>query len=258
MTQSAPETGQHDGVTAAAIAAIAAIIVIVDHEALGHGSVCLAVGGQITLLSSSLFRCSVPSALIDIGGPMLSLTLGLIALIVSRAVSPTRPDLRLGLMLVAAFAGFWEGGYLIQAMATQKGDLYFAGANFIGEPSLWWRIAGGVLGVALYLVTLVVTARGLASLGQGRRTGRIAWVAATSVVVLTASVYRGGIGENLTNAFLEIGLASLPLLLFMPSREQTRAVNVIERKRHLWIAALLVVVVFAATQGAGIGDPGLA
>jgi len=258
MTQSGPEPLRHDGPTVAAIATIAAIAVIVDHEALGHGSVCLAVGGQVTLLSSSLFRCSVPSALIDIGGPVLSLTLGLIALIVSRVVSPTRPGLRLGLMLVAAFAGFWEGGYLVQAMATRRGDLYFVGANFIGEPSLWWRIAGGVLGVALYLATLFVTARGLASLGQSRRVGRTAWVAATSAVILTASVYRGGIGENLLNAFLEIGLASLPLLLAIPDRAGASEGEMIRRNPGVWMAAVVVALVFAATQGLGIGDPGLA
>lgn len=257
MTQAAGRLARHDAPTVAAIAVISALVVIVDHEALGHGSVCLAVGGQVTLLSSSLFRCSTPSALIDIGGPAMNLTLGLIALIASRVTSRARPGLRLGLMLIAAFAGFWEGGYLVQAMATQKGDLYFIGANFIGEPSLWWRLAGGVLGVALYLATVVMTARGLSSLGDGRQVGRITWMAATAVTVLTASVYRGGWGENLLNAFLEIGLASVPLVL-MPDRVTAVRTEVVRRAPAVWGLALLFVIVFAATQGAGIGDPGLA
>ncbi|OYX56568.1 MAG: hypothetical protein B7Y86_07200 [Brevundimonas subvibrioides] len=257
MTPTGPGFERHDGLTVAAIAVIASLAVIVNHEALGHGSVCLGLDGQVTLLSSSLFRCSVPSAAIDIGGPLMNLILGVIALIASRTIAPGRPGWRLGLTLVAAFAGFWEGGYLVQAMAMQKGDLYSAGAAFIGEPSWPWRIAGSVGGVTLYLATLVVTLRGLATLGDGRRVGRIAWLSATTAAVVTASVYRGGWGENLLNTFLEIGLASLPLLV-MPVGASLPPGRVIGSRPQVWIIALVVMVVFAATQGQGIGDPGLA
>lgn len=257
MTPTGSGSQRHDALTVGAVAAIAALGVIVNHEALGHGSVCLAVGGQVTLLSSSLFRCSAPSALIDLGGPLLSLILGVIALIASRCLPPTRPTLRLGLLMVAAFAGFWEGGYLVQAMATRQGDLYSFGAAFVGEPSGGWRIAGGVVGAILYLATLMVIARGIAQLGDGRRLGRIAWGSATTVAVVTASVYRGGLGDNLLNAFLEIGLASIPLL-FMPDGAMPESDRMIRSRPSILILAVLVVVVFAATQGRGLGDPGLA
>lgn len=257
MSLSDTATARHDGPTAMAVAAIAALAVVFDHELLGHGSVCLAIGGQVTLVSSALSRCSTPSALIDLGGPLISLTLGLIALVVSRGLSPTRPALRLGLRLVAAFAGFWESGYLVQAMATQDGDLYSAGAAFLGKPMMPWRVAGGLLGAALYVATLVVTARGLAALGDGRRLGRLSWVSAATVTVLTASVYRGGWGENLQNTILEIGVASLPLLV-MPSRVPRGAAPLIGRSRLIQAVALLVIVIFALTQGAGLGDPGRA
>lgn len=257
-----PQTGEaiehHDAPTVAAIAAIAALAVIVNHEALGHGSVCLAVGGQVTLLSSSLFRCSAPSALIDIGGPSLSLTLGLVALIARQTLAAHRTDLKLGLLLVATFAGFWEGGYLVEAMATRKGDLYGAGTAFIGEPSLWWRGVGGLAGAALYAVTWRLTAQGLASMGEGRRLGRIAWIAATAATVLTASVYRGGWGENLVNAFLEIGLASLPLLLLMQDGTHPGPGRSIRPRPSVWIGAVVIAIAFAATLGWGIGDAALA
>lgn len=257
MTPTGAGFPRHDRLTVGAIAAIAALTVIVDHEALGHGAVCLAIGGQVTLLSSSLFRCSAPGAAIDLGGPLLSLTLGLIALTASRTISSRRPGLRLGLLLVAVFAGFWEGGYLVQAMATRQGDLFFAGAAFLGEPSSWWRISGALLGTGLYLGTLVVAARGLAALGDARRLGRIAWVAATATVVATAGLYRGGWGPNLLNAFLEIGLAAAPLLL-MPDRGAVWTGAVIAARPAVWIAAAVVILAFAATLGLGVGDPGLA
>lgn len=257
MSPSGSRSVSHDALTVGAIAAMAVLLVIFNHEGLGHGSVCVAIGGQVTLLSSALFRCSVPSAIIDIGGPAMNLAFGLIALGASRVISPRRVGLRLGLILVAAFAGFWEGGYLVQAMAMREGDLYSAGVAFIGEPSLGWRVVGGLMGAALYLATLAVTMKELLSIGDARRVGRIGWLAATGAAVLTASVYRGGWGDNLLNTFLEIGLASVPLLV-MPRRPAPGADAVIRARPLVWIIASVVVIVFAATQGHGIGDPGLA
>src|SRR5258708_35955427 len=44
--------------TLAAIAAVAFIVACVSHEAVGHGGMCLAVGGRIALLTSVYFHCA--------------------------------------------------------------------------------------------------------------------------------------------------------------------------------------------------------
>jgi hypothetical protein len=51
---------RNDELTIAAIGLIAMCLVTFDHEA-GHGSACLLLRGHMSFLTSSLFRCDVPS-----------------------------------------------------------------------------------------------------------------------------------------------------------------------------------------------------
>ncbi len=246
---------KNDGLTIAAIATMAALMVTFVHEGLGHGGACLTLGGRITQLTSSLFHCDTPSPWIDPAGPVANLALGTLALILSRRVTST--PWRLFFILITAFSYFWEGGYLVQAMATAKGDLYFTGQNFIGEPSLWWRLAGGLLGVLLYLLAMRITSRALLNLWPqkaARHVARIAWCAATLATVAAALTYRGGIGQNLHDTIMEIGVASLPLLI-IPLRALNPPVNaaVIERKPAALILATVIFIVFTLTQGHGLG-----
>ncbi|WP_404415334.1 hypothetical protein [Brevundimonas vesicularis] len=243
---------RHDALTVGAIAVLAAITVTVSHEAVGHGGTCLAVGGEVVLLTSSLFRCSAGSSLIDLGGPLVNFAIGLIALLTSSKLAMGRPGLRLGLILMAGFAGFWEGGYLVRAMATREGDLYTAGAAFIGSPDASWRILGGVLGVVIYAGAVVLVRRGIGRLGDARRVARISWVAAMFATVCAALVYRGGLGADLRDATLEIGVASAPLLFLNP-RGPAEAAPVISRNRLIWLLASGAFIAFTLTMGRGIG-----
>lgn len=245
-----------DALTAGAIAVLAALTVTVSHEAIGHGGVCLAIGGRVTLLTSSLFQCSVPSGLIDLGGPLTNLAVGLAALAASRVVGAGRRALKLFLILIAAFVAFWEGGYLIKAMLLADGDLYFAWANLVGPPHMLVRGAGAAAGLALWLGAGVFANRSLSALaGEGaRRLGRIAWLAATAATVAAALFYRGGPGPNLRDAFLEIGAASLPLLLIRGrAGDETTPAPIIRR----WGVVLLAIaawIAFVLTQGRGLGS----
>jgi len=249
----ASETG-NDTLTVVALAVLAAITVTVAHEAVGHGSVCLAVGGRVTLLTTSLFRCDAPSWWIDLGGPLTSLVVALMAATVSLATRATRTGLTLYLVLVAAMAGFWEGAYLVQAMLTRHGDLYFAWSGLVGEPGVLVLGVGVAVGAGLYLAAVVVASRTLAAtVVDLRRTARIAWVAAAVATVTAALLYRGGLGDNLRDTALEIGAASLPLLLIArrptglsTARPITRSVPVIGLAALVWLA-------FALTMGRGIG-----
>lgn len=245
-----------DGLTIGALAVLAALTVTVSHEAIGHGGVCLAIGGRVTLLTSSLFRCDAPSGLIDLGGPLFNLAVGLTALLASRVVRTVRPTTALFLMLVTSFVSFWEGGYLVKAMLTGEGDLYFAWANLIGPPTAVVRGVGVATGLALYLGGVIFANRSLSSLAGAegaRRLGRIAWLAATTATVAAALFYRGGPGPNLRDAFLEIGAASVPLLLIR-GRDAGRSTPApIGRNRGVVLLAALVWVAFVLTQGRGLG-----
>ncbi len=60
-----------------AIAVLAGMTPVVAHEFIGHGSVCLAVGGHPTVVSTSKFWCTTPEPVIAAGGPAMNLILGL-------------------------------------------------------------------------------------------------------------------------------------------------------------------------------------
>jgi hypothetical protein len=250
----------NDGATVAALGVLAAITVTVAHEAVGHGGACLAAGGRVVLLTSSIFRCDVSSFLIDLGGPATSLAFALVAALCSRVASPGRPELGLYLVLVAAMAAFWEGGYLVQAMLVRHGDLYFAWSGLIGEPSGLIRGAGAALGVIIYLAGVAGASLGLSALAEpaeARRAGRIAWLAATVATVSAALLYRGGPGDGLRDALMEIGVASLPLLampLIPASAARARGpAGSLPRRPAVIGMAFLLFVGFALSMGRGLG-----
>ncbi len=257
MTQTQAQP-RDDLPTVAALAVIAMCGVTIDHEALGHGSACLAAGGHIQLLTSSLFRCDARSPWIDPAGPAGNLLMGALALGLSRLAPQRWTHLRLALLLVTAFSWFWEAGYVIQAMIERHGDLYSTGENFLGEPSGGWRVGAIAAGLALYVATIRLTWAGLLSLqpepAKARRLARTAWLAATAGAVLAALTCRVSLAQDVHDAFAEIGLAAFPLG-FIPRGQSGHADEPTALARS-WAAILLAVLVFAlfiATLGRGIG-----
>jgi hypothetical protein len=249
----------NDTYTVAAIALLAMCVVTFDHEALGHGGACLALGGHILALSSSIFRCDLHSPWIDPAGPLANLLAGTLALLIASLLPPHRRALHLGLILVTCFSFFWEAGYVIKAMATRDGDLYFAGQSFLGEPTLWWRLSAAALGLVLYAITTRWSARSLSTLWPDatvtRHVRRTAWCAATLGATLAALAYVGAGWEDLRDAFLEIGAASFPLLLGTNSGSLSASAapqTLIPRSRLIIAVALVVFAIFVATLGRGL------
>mgnify|MGYP001552105998 CR=1 FL=1 len=251
-------TQRNDGPTIAAIGLLAMCLVTFDHEALGHGGACLALHGRILALSSSVFRCDHISGLIDAAGPASNILCGLVALAL-RMVTPLRAvRLRLFLILVTGFSFFWEGGYLMHAMHRQDGDLYSFAHWWLGSVSVEDRWIGAALGLALYLLSVRLTARGLLTLfaepPKARFVARIVWLSAAAGSTLAALVYAGSVAGDLRDAVLEIALASFPLL-FIPLRARRSAVDhpaaAIQRSYPAIIFALTVYAVFVATLGHG-------
>ncbi len=254
----------NDKYTIVAISVLAMCLVTLDHEALGHGGACLAVGGHIALLTSSIFRCDVRSVWIDPAGPVFNLLSGLLALVLVRPTPRRRAGLRLFLILVACFSFYWEAGYVIKAMIDRDGDLYFAGLDFMGEPSSWWRIAAAVAGVGLYAFTMRWSARALSvawpRVEDVRRVSRIAWVSATAAAAVAAMAYSGPGFANLRDGVLEIGAASFPLL-WLGRGDRTAdggASSVgLQQNRATLIMSLVLYAAFIATLGRGITRHGL-
>jgi hypothetical protein len=248
---------RNDWLTVAAIGLIAMCVVTADHEALGHGSVCVLVHGHITLLTSSLFRCSARSGWIDVGGPAMNLLMGTLAL-VARLWLPARfAKLRLFLVCVTAFSFFWEGGYLIDAMHHQKGDLYDFTEFLLGSVSIWQRWLGAVLGIALFVLSARIAAGGLSDMwpdaSVARGVARTVWVAAAIGAAAAAALYVRGDWGNFRDAVLEIAVASFPLLIIPFGRGGSqRSTQYIARSYPLIALSLIVYAAFAATLGRGM------
>jgi hypothetical protein len=257
-----PMTGREENddlYTVAAIGLVAMCLVTFDHEALGHGGVCLALGGHIRELTSSIFRCDLRSMWIAPAGPFGNSAGGTASLLLLRLAPRRLKGARLFLILVTSFSFFWEAGYLINAMRVRDGDLYFAGQDFLGEPSLWWRIAGSVAGLCLYVFTARWASRALSDLwpnaGLARRVARTAWVAASLGSALAALAYSGEGWADLSGAVLEIGAGSFPLL-FIPRQASALAGTpnpaLIERSGATIVLSLAVYAIFTATMGRGL------
>ncbi|HTU51961.1 MAG TPA: hypothetical protein VMF56_15325 [Acidobacteriaceae bacterium] len=250
---------KNDWFTVAAVSVLAMCVVTFDHEALGHGSVCLALHGHILLLSSSLFRCDVRSGWIDPAGPVANVLMGTVALVCLRLVPVQRLALRVFLIFMTAFSYFWESGYLIHAMHRQYGDLYFFAEFLLGHVTIWERTIAIVIGVVLYVVTARIISNELLRVWPQRRVARsvarIAWISATVGAAVAALAYRGHGWGDFTDAVLEFGGSSF-LLLLIPLRsgqiEEGRPAPVIARSRTTIVLAAIVYAVFVASLGRGI------
>jgi hypothetical protein len=160
------------------------------------------------------------------------------------------------LMLVMGFSVFWAAGYLPYSMWRHDGDYYFAARDLIPGQGVVWRWGGVVLGVLLYLLGGVTVARAGAAWSDQTaviRMRRLAWLAGTLSAVAAAALYTPDRTEAMLQAFLEVGVASLPLLLALRPRASAGAVEAPVSRSLPWIAgSLLIFAAFAATLGRGL------
>jgi hypothetical protein len=216
------------------------------HEALGHGGACLALGGHVLLLDTTFEDCSIKSRLIDGAGPVMGIAVALFAWLGARMTRARTP--RLFLVLLFAFAAFWNVGYLIKSGLMHNGDWHFVIADL--EPVAAWHIALAIAGVALYIAAMRMLVR-VWPTGEGMRSSAFAltaYVAAAALSAAGGAFNPKGHAAILTDA-LPSALASLGLVLVGMRRTGCVAVPV----SLSWIGAgLLSAVFFVAVLGPGI------
>lgn len=244
--------------TIVAIAALAACSATVAHEAAGHGLTCLALGGDITQLTSVYFQCSVPSTAIAAGGPLGNLIAAAICFALFTRTPAPATRTRFFLLLTMAFSIFWFAGYLGYSAARQTGDLYFVARDLFGDPPLALRIGAIIAAMLLYFVGVRATRHLTDQLSRDpkriRRLLYIAWIAASLASIAAALTYAPDRIGAAVQAALEIGAASLPLL--------TRAVvapigandpNPLITRNWPWlITSAIAYAAFIATLGHGL------
>ena len=152
--------------TIAAIAIAAYVLSNIVHEGLGHGGVCLAVGGRPVAISTAWFRCNEDDVgrnaarAVSAGGTIANLVVGVVMLALVRrsSGSPARRYFCWLLMMVSLLQA---GGYLLVSPLAGFGDW----ASFVRgyAPGVAWPLKLGLtaIGLAISLFALQVGRRGL-------------------------------------------------------------------------------------------------
>jgi len=247
----------HSYSTLGAIAAVAFIVACVAHEVIGHGGMCLAVGGRVTLLTSVYFQCTNGGPLTDAAGPLMNLLVGAACWSLARNRPPTSLS-RLFFVLAMAFDLFWGAGYFIFSAVTNTGDWAFVLRDLSLEPRWLWRLLMGALGVVIY----VRSARAVAAhLPPGTP---LVWpyLVAGVVSCVAALFYAGPVLPAVREAALEsFGAAvGLPLLAYRGSK-QARASpspSLVAHSNGWLLFAALVTMLFFLVLGRGCGVAGQA
>jgi hypothetical protein len=146
MTITSGTAPRDDALTVAAIGIAAGCLATVAHEAIGHGGMCLAVGGRITMLSSVYFHCSSGGPLTDVAGPFGNMAAGGAAWLLLRHRHPLGSHGWLLILLLMAINWFWAAGYFVFSGVLDVGDWAFAARDILGRGVWQWRPAAVLLG----------------------------------------------------------------------------------------------------------------
>jgi hypothetical protein len=184
-------------------------------------------------------------------------------------ISPQRIRFRLLCLYVAAFSLFWEAGYMVYGGIREEGDYIFF-LRDIGAPELcrWLLI---IAGFALYSLESSLLRSSIAGLGTGGEpTGRSratrllvpAWFGGLFAAVTAAAFYTPARLSAIGWAALEIGAASLPLLLIprkllseLTTGSPAPSAQPVMRSLLLIATALTLIAALAATLGRGVSLP---
>lgn len=235
------------------IAAIAFIAACVSHEVIGHGSVCLAVGGYITWLSSVYFHCSNGDPLVDAAGPTANLIVGALCWWLLQA-RPSSPSACLLLVLTMAFNLFWGAGYFIFSAVTNTGDWAWVLRDLALTPLWLWRSLLGVLGVFIY-------ARSVRIVYKSWPTGVsfvVPYLTAGAISCLATFFYFGPMLPAFREAAEESFVAAIGLL-WLAGRAQRSALpaapSPFSPSNYWSLFAVVIVFTFWLTLGRGFGSP---
>jgi hypothetical protein len=246
----------HSYVTLAAIAALGFIVACVSHEAIGHGGMCVAVGGHVTLLTSVYFRCSNGGPLTDAAGPLTNLAVGAVSWFVLTRWPSLSGNWRLFLVFAMAFNLFWSEGYFVFSAVTNSGDLAFVLRDLSLQPSWLWRFVMGAIGVFLYYGSI----RLIASHLPAHTPLLVPYLVAGVVSCFAALCFAGPTLPAIVDAAQESFGAAIGLLLLAyrnSSRVQLQSSAIFVSQSNGWlVTSMIVTIVFVATLGRGFGVGG--
>jgi hypothetical protein len=204
------EIVDHDNATMlGGLGILAYVASMMTHEAVGHGGVCIALGGHNLMLTAWAERCSSGVGLLGISaaGPVAQFCAGLLAWLMLRHLQLKVVNLRWFLWFYLVFNLLISSGYVAFSGVTDFGD---AAVLISGrEPHALWRGILIVGGAAIYYFSLLAAAMELRSLvGNdygGRRLNRLVWIPYLTIGV--AACCAGALNRTM-GPVLALGLAA--------------------------------------------------
>lgn len=220
----------------------------IAHHVLGHGGMCLAIGGKVRSLSSTFVDCTMAGTAVDLAGPFANLLIGLLAW---AAALPAQRATRLFLALACGFNLLWFSLQLVFSAVTRKDDFAWAMLSFhVSESFRYALIAGGIV---LYMLSTRILRSLLMPFGPPERARRIAWTA-----WLTAGIFACFTALFDPHRWHEIAHHAAPQsfalsvgLLFVPKYIQGLGAPRIERRGPWLFAAAVVAIASVVFLGPG-------
>ena len=181
--------------TILAIGVIAYVGETLLHELVGHGGVCLALGGHVTKLAPLWMNCSVASPWLVAAGPTMNLLAAALVLALIWSQQPRGPAHRMLLWLGFAFNALVAAGYMVVGGAAGFGDWSVLFDPI--HPALIWRLPALLIGLVGYAGGLAWAAKAYirlngAGLSKARVWSRTIAPAAGAAFVASAAEIVGG------------------------------------------------------------------
>ncbi len=250
----------------AALGILAYAASTMTHEALGHGSSCLLVGGRSTLLTPWMQTCEFPAEprmVVKAAGPAVQFGAGLIASLILHLPALRSTTTRYFLWLLVVFNLLISTSYVAFSGFTHFGDA----AELIAghQPRLAWHISLVLIGAVTYFLAMQLSARELRRFAgldfRQARLFRLVWIPYLSAGVFalcTAATHRTpGAGLACEMAALS-SFASGAGIFWLPEGAiripfAAAAQSAYLRWSRAWgIAAAVVVLVFLLFLGPGL------
>jgi hypothetical protein len=255
---SAQDCGAHDDtLSAAAIGSLAFVSATFAHEALGHGSYCLVLGGRVLVHPVSM-QCTVASPILVAAGPLTNIVVGVALWIILTCFRPSSVHFHYFLWLTMAFNLFDATGYFCLGAITGFGDW----GVLLTAVQLWWKVGLALLGGLLYYGCMhAVASSGYVFLGgtssgvaRGRRLTIAPYLAAG--VVACAAALMTPLGRSYVwvaaAASFGAGLGLLAIHDWGGSRDQPNAEHVLMRSSGWLVASIAVSCLFIFVVGRGL------
>lgn len=252
MTNSAASA--HDKLTIVSMAVIASAAATLLHEGLGHGVTAWLRGDVVTELTSNHLSSVRPDHLVEAGGTIVNLIVGLGSLLAMRAV---RGQARYFLWLLAALNLLPAAGYFMLSGIFGFGDWYAVIQDLPYQIPI--RIAMTLVGAAVYVLFVRLLGIGIRPFCPDNKSYN---------TVARLPYYAAGIFSCIAGAFDPLGIkllliSTIPAAFggssgllwgesYMPPAVPGQPALVVQRQQAWWVAAIVLGAAYVWFVGRGI------